>query len=131
MSCRYLFLALLPLSIAACGTDENVPNQPTAAATAGTTANAEIVALGLTEAQLRDADLIDSNGVDLGDVNYVERASDGAITGLVVEIDDTNPDRLVLLPLEGLEPVRSGDDVDLRTSATRENLMALPEVSRP
>jgi hypothetical protein len=140
MSHRYLFLALLTLPIAAC---DKAPSQPAPAATtavvpaaaaatpmAANAANAQNVALGLTEVQLRDADLIDVNGVDLGDVEYVERASDGTITGLVIEVDNTDPDRFVLISLDGLEPVRRGDDVDLRTTITREELMALPEVPR-
>lgn len=129
MLSRSLFLAALPLSAAACGAGDNTPTPPATAAPADSSV-AAAGALGLTEAQLRDADLIDAAGMDLGDVEYVVRGSDGAIIGLVVEIEDTHPDRLVQIPLEGLEPVRRGNDVDLRSSATRESLMALPEVSR-
>lgn len=86
-------------------------------------------ALGLTEAQLRDADLVDANGVDLGDVEGVVRGADGAITDLLVEIEDTSPDREVLVPIAGLTAVRNGNDWDVRTDTlTREQLMALPEV---
>jgi len=126
---RYLFLALLPLTAAACGTDDHTPTQPATAAP-GNSPAVENGALGLTEAQLRDADLIDAAGLDLGDVEDVVRGSDGAINGLLVEIEDTNPDRYVQIPLDGLEAVQRGDDIDLRTTATRENLLALPAVPR-
>lgn len=126
---RSLFIALLPLSVAACGSGDNAPAQPATPVPVNSAAAAD-GALGLTEAQLRDADLVDAAGLDLGDVEDVVRGEDGAIIGLLVEIEDTNPDRYVQVPLEGLEPVQRGDDIDLRTTATRENLLALPEVPR-
>ena len=127
---RYLSFAMLPLFAAACGSAEDVPNPAATAATAGTPTVAA-GALGLTEAQLRDADLIDAAGMELGDVEDLVRGGDGAITGVLIEIEDSNPDRFVQLPIEGLEAVKRGDDWDLRSDTTREGLMALPEVSRP
>ena len=128
---RYLLLAVLPLfATAACDRADNNPapaatGAPAAAAPAGAPG-----ALGLTEAQLRDADLLDASAIDLGDVEYVVRGADGAITGLVVEIEDTNPDRFVEIPLTGLQAVQNGNDWDLRSDLTRDALMALPEVAR-
>lgn len=127
---RYLSLAVLPLFAAACGSAENAPSQPPATAAATGAPIAPAGALGLTEAQLRDADLIDAKGADLGDVEDLVRGSDGAITGVLVEIEDSDPDRFVQLPLDGLEAIQRGDDWDLRGDITREQLMALPEVSR-
>lgn len=127
---RYLSLAILPLFAAACGSAENAPAQPATTEAAANAPAAAAGALGLTEAQLRDADLVDAAGVELGDVEDLVRGSDGAITGVLIEIEDSDPDRFVQLPLEGLEAVRRGDDWDLRSDTTRESLMALPEVSR-
>ena len=125
---RHLFLATFPLFAAACGNAQDAPTQPITAATAGASA-ATTGALGLTEAQLRDADLIDAAGVELGEVEDLVRGSDGAITGVLIEIKDSDPDRFVQLPIQGLEAVKRGDDRDLRSDTSRERLMALPEVS--
>src|SRR5437868_13750008 len=69
-------------------------------ATAGLTRD-EPVALGLTVAQLEDADLLAANGSDLGDVERVDVDSAGKVTGLIVA--PTGPgERWVRLPLAGL-----------------------------
>ncbi|MEG3182053.1 hypothetical protein [Sphingomonas sp. LT1P40] len=87
-------------------------------------------AFGLTTRQIEDADLIDSSGKDLGDVERVETDASGNIVGVIVEVDDTNPDRLVRLPLTRLTAASDGDDWDLRAATTRDELIALPQVDR-
>jgi hypothetical protein len=91
-------------------------------------ASADAVAFGLTERQLLDADFKDWNGSDLGDVEALERDAGGAVTHLIVEIEDTDPDRYVRVPVDGLERVADGDDWDVRGQYTRDQLMALPEI---
>lgn len=95
-----------------------------AAATAGLTRD-EPVALGLTVAQLEDADLLSSNGSDLGDVERVDVDSAGKVTGLIVA--PTGPgERWVRLPLAGLTIKADGDDHDVVTTMTWEEVKALP-----
>lgn len=88
-------------------------------------------ALGLTEAQLIDAELIGANDVELGDVQSVLRAGDGSVDRLLVEIEDSDPDRFVEVPVAGLAPVTHGDDTDLSTTMTAADLAALPEATLP
>ena len=90
-------------------------------------AGSEVAALGLTEAQLLDADLVTATGEDLGDVEQVRRDTAGAVTGLVVELDDTDPDRWVTVPMDGLSTRIDGDDTDIQTTMTAADLAALPD----
>ncbi|RIV85744.1 PRC-barrel domain containing protein [Aurantiacibacter zhengii] len=90
-------------------------------------AGMEEAALGMTETQLLDADLVTADGTDLGDVEMVRRGGDGAVTGLVVELENTDPDRWVEVPMDGLTPVTNGDDMDIQTGMTAEDLAALPD----
>lgn len=87
-------------------------------------------AFGLTTKQLEDADLVDNVGRDLGDVERVETDASGNITGMIIEIDDTDPNRFIRLPLARLTAVADGDDWDLRAATTRDELMALPQIVR-
>jgi hypothetical protein len=66
-------------------------------------------ALGLSEAQLLDAELIGPGNAELGDVARVERGADGKVDRLLIEIEDSNPDRFVHVPLAGLKPVVNND----------------------
>ena len=84
-------------------------------------------ALGLTEAQLLEADLVAAEGTDLGDVEQVRRDAAGAVTGLMVSLDDTDPDRYVVVELAGLITRVDGDDTDLQTTMTAADLAALPD----
>lgn len=88
-----------------------------------------IVALGLTERQFLDAELVDARGMELADVMAVVRAASGAPEKLLVEIEDSNPDRFVHVPIEGLAPKQDGDGWDLVTNLTKAQLAALPAVS--
>ncbi|HSJ77797.1 MAG TPA: PRC-barrel domain containing protein [Erythrobacter sp.] len=127
-------IATLPfLALAACGSDtdrqadiaeDQIERQADASAMASGNA---IAALGLTEMQLLDADLVAADGTDLGDVEQVRRDGSGAVTGLLVELEDTDPDRYVVVPLAGLVTRVDGDDTDLQTSMTAADLAALPD----
>ncbi len=144
---KHVAIALLGSTalLAACGNDSTPTPDPAATSTTAlpppapidtTTATDTPVAadgegaLGLTVAQLRDADLVDASGADLGDVEDVVRGPDGTIESLLVEISDTDPDRFVHVPLAGLTTVQQGDDWDVRANLTRQDLMDLPEVTR-
>lgn len=133
----FIVLPLAAIALAACDSDadrqadatedriERLADQSAAAA------GDEIAALGLTERQLLDADLVGEDGTELGDVEQVRRDSSGAVTALLVEIEDSNPDRYVELPVTGLSATEGGilQDTDLRTSMTAQDLAALPDAS--
>ncbi|MXO74510.1 PRC-barrel domain containing protein [Altererythrobacter aerius] len=85
-----------------------------------------IAALGLTERQLLDAEIVDSAGAELGDVERVLRNAGGTVDRLLVELEDSNPDRYVIVPIDGFETVRRGDDTDLTSPMTGAQLDALP-----
>ena len=134
---RTLAFAALPLSallLAACSDspaeqeEERMEDRIDAEADASApAAGSEVAALGLTEAQLLDADLVTATGEDLGDVEQVRRDTAGAVTGLVVELDDTDPDRWVTVPMDGLSTRIDGDDTDIQTTMTAADLAALPD----
>ena len=90
-------------------------------------ASNEEAALGMTEAKLLDADLVTADGTDLGDIEAVRRDAAGAVTGLVIELEDTDPDRWVEVPTEGLISRADGDDMDVQTGMSAEELSALPD----
>jgi hypothetical protein len=90
------------------------------------------VALGLSEAQLLEADLrATADGSELGDIASVLRAADGSVDRLLVEIEDSNPDRFVEIPLAGLTVLARGDDTDLVATMTAAQLAALPDAALP
>lgn len=130
-----ILIALAPMVlVAGCGENVNEAaadrmedNAEANAAAAGPTP----VALGLSEAQLLDANLVGANNVELGDVNSLVRGPSGAVEGLVVEVEDSNPERHVQVPITGLTVVTRGTDTDLSTTMTREQLAALPEAKLP
>lgn len=131
--------AILPIalaSLAACGSDETSETRATEAQLdriedeadrSAAAAGMEEAALGLTEAQLLDAELVTADGTDLGDVERVSRDASGAVTELLIEIEDSDPDRYVVVPIEGLTVRNAGDDADLQTSMTMQDLAALPD----
>lgn len=131
------FLTLVPLAFAAVfavSCDDNATGAERSedrieqaaeesAAASGTTE----VALGMTEWQLLDAEIVDASGAEIGDVERVLRNSAGGVDRLLIEIEDSNPDRYVVVPLDGLTTVQRGDDTDIRTTMTRADTVALPE----
>ena len=85
-------------------------------------------AFGLTKAQLEDARLYGAGNAELAEVERATVDAQGNVNGLVVEID-AEPDRTVLVPLTGLEPVSINGQWHLRGNAlTREQLLTYPEV---
>lgn len=85
--------------------------------------------LGLTERQLLDADLVAADGSDLGDIEQIRRGTNGAVDGLLVEIEDSNPDRYVVVPVIGLKTRVDGDDTDVETNMTAADLAAPPDAA--
>ena len=105
--------------------DQVEMNAEASAVQSGTT----IVALGLTEWELLEGELRGADGRELADVEAVRRDTQGTVDRLLVEIEDSNPDRYVEVPVEGLTVQRRGDDIDLVTTMTSDDLMALPEAT--
>jgi len=108
--------------------EDRMEDQADASAAASGTAEA---ALGLSEAQLLDADLIDASGADLGDVESVLRNASGQVDRLLVEVEGPDPDRYVEIPTAGLTTRVEGDDTDLVSTMTTADLDALPAATLP
>lgn len=139
---RLLFA--LPLGLAACSDDPPAAPAGTEVTTNGAisapapvltprvlpSASGPGTAFGLTTHQIEGADLVDVRGTDLGDVHRVETDASGNIADIVLEIDDTDPDRFVRLPLARFTAVADGDEWDLRAATSRDELIALPQVER-
>ncbi|WP_370179997.1 PRC-barrel domain containing protein [Alteriqipengyuania sp.] len=87
------------------------------------------VALGLTERQLLDADILASDGTELGDVEAVTKDADGNATELLIEVENSNPDRYVTTPIDGLTVTTRGNDTDLSSDMTMDDIGALPDAS--
>lgn len=133
MKIHLIAAACSMLALAACNNagdaaEDKVEREAEASASAAGPVEA---ALGLNEAQLLEADLIGADGAELGDVVRVDRDASGKVDRLVVEVEDSNPDRFVHVPISDLKPVVKGTDTDLATAKTKEQLMALPEVKLP
>ena len=86
------------------------------------------VALNMTERELLDADLMDVAGVELGDVEGVLRNADGQVDRLLVEIEDSHPDKYVHVPIAGLKATQAGNTRAVTTTMTKQQLAALPAV---
>lgn len=107
-------------------TKEQIERQAEQSAAA---AGEEIAALGLTERQLLDANLVSEDGSELGDVEQVLRDDSGAVSAFLVEVEDSNPDHYVEVPLAGLT-VMEGiflNDADLQTNKTAQDLASMPD----
>jgi hypothetical protein len=102
-----------------------------AEASATTQSGSAVAALGLTEQQLLDADLIDASGTELGEVETVLRNAGGEVDHLIVEVEGPDPDRYVEVPITGLTTRVQGDDTDLVTTMTSADLGALPATTLP
>lgn len=126
---RLLVLCLAGSLLAGCS--DNAADQEDrieqAAETSAAVAGPEPVALGLSEAQLLEADLIGADRVELGSVEAVLRNAEGTVDRLLIEIEDSHPDRFVEVPVAGLTTLAAGDDTDLSTTMTMEQLSALPD----
>lgn len=126
-------LALPALLLTACADKNEAAEEKLerSAETSATVAGPVPAALGLTEAQLLDAEIVGANGKELGDVAKVVRGPDNKVERLLVKIDGIGPDRYVHVPVTGLKTVVRGDDTDLQTSMSKADLEALPEVKLP
>ena len=82
--------------------------------------------LGMTNAQLEDADVVSADGTDLGDVERVVTDDSGQVTGLAVRVEGAAEGEHVLLPIAGLTTRADGMDNDVQTTMTIEDLQALP-----
>lgn len=109
--------------------EERAEDQREAAAEASATAAGKtIAALGMTEAQLLDADLLDPSNRELGEVEGVVRGGpNNAVDHLLVELEGSNPERIVQVPIAGLAAVERGADTDVSTTLTSAQLAALPD----
>lgn len=85
----------------------------------------EPMALGLKASQFDGANLLGTDGSDLGDVVRIDVNSEGKATGLIVA--PTGPgQRWVRLPLAGLRIKQDGPYNDVVTTMTWEEVKALP-----
>jgi hypothetical protein len=105
-----------------------------AACIAPSIAAAQPVALGLTRLQIEDADLVDLQGREIGEVERLVSDADGKVTHLIVEIDqrDPKPDHIVQIPLTGLAAVPDPDDrgeFDIQTRQGVAEFLAMPAAS--
>lgn len=131
---RSLVLLAFPAVLLSACTDSNETAEDKlerAAETGATVAGPLPAALGLSEAQLLDADLAGPDGKELGEVAQVVRDRDDKVDRLLVELDGIGPDRYVHVPVTGLKKTVRGDDIDLVTTMTKADLEALPEVKLP
>ncbi|WP_312687570.1 PRC-barrel domain-containing protein, partial [Brevundimonas nasdae] len=85
----------------------------------------EPLVLGLRSAQLEGANLLSTDGTDVGDVQKVDVSSDGKATGLIVAPTGVG-ERWVRLPLAGLTVKTLGDDHVVVTGLTLDQVKALP-----
>ncbi|HVK41063.1 MAG TPA: PRC-barrel domain-containing protein [Phenylobacterium sp.] len=98
-------------------------------------AAAQPVALGLTRLQLEDADVVDLQGREIGEVERIVTSPEGRVTGLILEIDqrDPKPDHIVQVPLTGLAAVPDRDDrgaFDVQTRQGVAELLSMPAATR-
>jgi len=131
---RTIMLAALSATLLAACSDANEAAEDSlekSAETSASVAGPVPAAFGLSEAALLNADIVGADGKEIGDIAKVLRAADGKVDRLLVEVEGSNPDRYVELPILGLRTIASGNDTDLATTLTRADLMAMPEVPLP
>jgi hypothetical protein len=116
--------------LAACGNDTADDDKFEDAADArAAAAGPAVAALGLSQSQLLEADLFDAAGRELGDVEDLVRGTDGRVDRLLIEIEDSNPDRYVELPVAGMDTVTHGGETNLVANVTKAELADLPDAS--
>lgn len=138
---RLLLLPVLSLSLlgAACSKSEpdaveatpNVAPTEVSDTRAATAATTTALALGLTRAELEDADLVSPapQYVDLGDVETLVLDPAGQVTGLVIDLEGVDKD--VVVPIASVTSLRRETEVDLTTTMTQAQLQALPAYAGP
>ena len=85
------------------------------------------MALGLTERQLLDAEILAADGTELGDVEAVTKDADGNAAELLIKVEDSDPDRYVTIPIGGLTVTTRGNNTDLSSEMTMEDIGSLPD----
>ena len=139
---RLFVLPILSLSlmgVAACGSPEpeaveaTPGGEPVAVSDtrADTAAAQTALALGMTRAELEDADLLAPAPAftDLGDVETLVLDAAGQVTGLVIDLEGV--DKEVVVPLGSVTSLRRDNEVDLTTTMTQAELQALPAYTGP
>ncbi len=129
----FLLTACSAAALAACSdaNERAEDKMEQAAETSATVAGPIPAALGLSEAQLLDADIVGTDGKEIGDVARVLRDANDKADRLLVELDGIGPDRYVHIPITGLKPVVRNGETDLETVMTKKDIEALPEVKLP
>jgi hypothetical protein len=112
-------------------TAATMPAAPAASPPASPAAGWDRVALGLREQQLLSADLLGIDGVELGSIEGLLTGADGRVDRLLVEVEDSEPDRYVAVPVQGLTVLTRGSDIDVVSTMTAAQLAALPDASPP
>lgn len=99
---------------------------PVSESMANSAAASAALALGMTRQQLEDADLVGPapNHVKLGEVDTLVLDGAGQVTHLVIDVEGSDID--VVAPISGVTVLRRGDDADLTTQWTAEQLRGLP-----
>ena len=106
--------------------DDTAMTDPMTPADTGMGAGTGDMTLGMTNAQLEDADVVSADGADLGDVERVVTDDTGQVTGLAVRVEGAADGEYVLLPTAGLTTRADGMDNDVQTTMTVEDLRGLP-----
>src|SRR5687768_6436084 len=94
--------------VAGCNNDTAAPAATDAATGAAAAAPAapatgwDRAALGLREQQLLEADLLGIDGIELGSIEGLLTDANGRVDRLLVEVDESEPDRFVAVPVQGL-----------------------------
>jgi hypothetical protein len=124
----------LGLGLAACGdnsTDDVVQipapgaeAAPVTQARADTATTQTAVALGMTSAQLEDADLLSAQRTKLGEVERLVLDANNTVTHLVIDVEGPADD--VLIPLSQVTSITIDGDTDLQTALTAAEVAALP-----
>lgn len=130
-------LAAGSLSLAACGDNrtDDVVQAPVQGASptdmpivqAEAAQSEAALGLGMTRAQLEDADLVAPNGTKLGDVDALVVDAQGKMTHLVVDLEGAG-DKKVQVPADKVRAhsASTGDERNLTTDLTAAQLSALP-----
>jgi hypothetical protein len=131
-----LATACLAAALAGCNNDAAAPAATDAATTpaatpAATATGWDRVALGLREQQLLEADLLGIDGTEFGSIEGLLTGADGRVDRLLVEVDDSDPDRFVAVPVQGLTVLTRGSDIDVVSTMTVAQLAALPDAPPP
>lgn len=120
--------------LSACGQSSDAVSEngmEDAAEASAVATGAANVALGLNEAQLLDAELVGPGNIELGDVTSLVRGTRGDVEWLIIEVEGSDPDRFVQVPVNRLTVIMRGNEPDLATTMDAEQLGELPDAEVP